>query len=372
MRILHIIGKRPKGGIGTVVKNYQKHISCYNIKFDYLIFDDNEDGTFDQSVKEMGSNVYVLPELKQKRVFVLRKLIKNFFKEHKQDYDIIELHSPNIAFLIHRYAYKYGIHHRITHSHSIRLSNSKMKAIRNRILCLSIKSLSTEYFACSKEAGCALYGKNIINDSKFHIINNAINLLDFKFDNINRNLWRNKCRIKDDEICLIHVGRFSKEKNHEFLLKICQKLEENHIKFKMIFVGSGELYDKIKNEANLYNLEEKIIFTGHVSNVKGYLDAADIFLLPSFIEGVPLSIIEAQANGLSCIISDTVPKVITSNLCYYLPLNINDWKKNIEASNLTITNRNDAIQNLEKLGFDIAKEAKKLSILYERMSNKEN
>lgn len=369
MRILHIIGKRPKGGIGTVVRNYQKYISDYGIQFDYLIFDDNENGNFDEKVKQMGSQVYVLPELKQKRLFSLSYLIKNFFKDHRNNYDIIELHSPNIAFLIHKYAYKYGIRHRITHSHSIRLSNNKWKAIRNRILCASIKSLSTDYFACSKEAGTALYGKRILSNDKFQIINNSINLQDFEFNIDNRNIWRNKYHVQKDEICLIHVGRFSKEKNHEFLLNVAQKIKEKGIKFKMILVGDGELYEKIRNEAVMRQLDDSIIFTGHIFNVKDYLDAADIFVLPSFIEGVPLSIIEAQANGLNCVISDTVPPVIVSDSCFYTPLEVNGWVKAIQECNIDPCNRTDSIQALRDAGFDISKEAYKLSVLYKKMCN---
>lgn len=367
MRILHIIGKRPKGGIGTVVRNYQKYISDYEIQFDYLIFDDYETGDFDEKVKKMDSRVYVLPELKQKRLFTLRCLIKEFFKNHSSDYDIIELHSPNIAFLIHKYAFKYGIEHRITHSHSIKLSNNKIKAIRNRILCSSINSLTTDFFACSKEAGITLFGKEIIYDDKFQIINNSIQLSDFEFDYDNRNDLRKSCGIQNDDICLIHVGRFSKEKNHEFLLSFAQKLKEKHMKFKMIFVGDGELYEHIRNEAKLKQLNDFIIFTGHVSNVKDYLDIADIFMLPSFVEGVPLSVIEAQANGLNCIISDTVPQVIVSDTCFYKPLDVDQWLKAIQACNIDPHKRFNSIQALDAAGFNIEKEAKKLSALYKQI-----
>ena len=368
MRILHIIGKRPKGGIGTVVKNYQKKLLDYNIQFDYLIFDDDSSGDFDEQVKTLGSKVYVLPELKQKRIFILRNLIKKFFKAHQNEYSIIELHSPNIAFLIHKYAKKYGIKNRITHSHSIKLSNNKIKAIRNRILCFSINSLTTDYFACSNDAGIALFGEKIILNEKFHIINNSINIDSFKFDEQNRKMCRHNNDIKDDELCLVHVGRFSKEKNHEFLITLCKKLIDINIKFKMIFVGNGDLFEKIKDSVHSDKLEEKIIFTGYTTSVKDYLDASDLFLLPSFIEGVPLSIVEAQANGLPCLINENLPQVITTNTCYYIPLDINEWVKIISLQKITLINRNNSIQNLKNLGFDISIEAKKLSKIYKKMN----
>ena len=130
--VLEIIGKRPVGGVGTVMLNYQRHMNMERVQMDYLIFGEQEE-TFDKEVKKLGSRVYTYPALSGRQMRQTRKYFEQFFSEHHSEYDIVHLHAPYIAFLCLPVAAKYGISHRIVHSHATVYAESKGKAVRNRM-----------------------------------------------------------------------------------------------------------------------------------------------------------------------------------------------------------------------------------------------
>ena len=147
---------------------------------------------------------------------------------------------------------------------------------------------------------------------------NAIDLKKYSYNFESRNRIRKKLGIQD-ELVLGHVGRFSEQKNHQFLIKIVSELKKNNIDFKLLLLGGGELQDEIKEQVKKSVLEKNVVFTGVVNNVKEYMDAMDIFLLPSLYEGLPCVCVEAQTNGLPCVLSEKITSEVSlTDTVYFL------------------------------------------------------
>lgn len=377
MRVLHVIGKRPTGGIGTVVKNYQLNVDRKYCEFDYLIFNDEKDGAFDQYVTQLGSKVYVLPELKNTRLYLINRKIRIFFKEHGCDYDVVHLHSANIGFMVFVHARNNGVKVRVLHSHSTKYSEKKINGIRNYFLYKSSVYYATDYFYCSNMAKQFLFPR--INKNLYSM-HNAIDCKKYRFDYETRNIMRNELSISNNCITLISTSRFTAEKNHAFIIEILNELNKRRVDFKMIFVGDGELAPKIKGKVEEYNLSDKVLFLGYRNDVQKLLSTSDIFLLPSLHEGLPLSIVEAQCNGVISIVSDNVTKEIKFNddLCYFETITDTlPWVIRIlelsKTQNINRIDRETAYSIVRENHYDIEVEAKKLvnryQIILEREEN---
>jgi len=301
-KVLYILSNEPTGGVGTVVLNYQSHFSA-NLQIDYLIYTDERNTAFQNKIKAMNSKIHYMPEFKLKN---LRKLFTNtnlFFKQYSKEYPVIHLHFAGIASFVFYFAKKYGIKNRIVHSHNTKLSDHFIKNVRNRIMCLGMKYYSTAFFACSKNAARYLYGKKFCNQHDIFIMNNAVDTELYSFKHQDREKIRNQYHITDEKV-LVHVGRFELQKNHEFMIDLMECLSDKRI--KLFFIGDGPLKSEIQKKVQDRKLTNSIIFTGVVQNVMEYLSAADIFVLPSLYEGLPLTAVEAQASGLFCLLSDTI------------------------------------------------------------------
>ncbi|MFQ6793942.1 MAG: glycosyltransferase [Thomasclavelia sp.] len=358
MRILHVIGKRPTGGIGTVVKNYQKHLPDESCKFDYMIFNDIKHGDFDRFVENMGSKVYVLSKLKNRRLFKINYEIKQFFKEHAKEYDIVHLHSANIGFMIFKYAKKYGIKVRIIHSHATKYSDKKINGIRNYFLYKPSVKMATHYFYCSELARTFLFPKI---ESNLYFMHNAIDSNYFKFNASSRNRLRGDLGIDDNTLVLINTARFCNQKNQKFLIELANELRNRHVSFLLLLVGEGENKKEIEILVERYLLQDNVKFLGFRSDINDLLSCADIYCLPSLYEGLPLSIVEAECNGIFSIISDTVTKELSfiSEICNFCSINGDAYKRWADIIQQTSFQYNRSLAYIEadKFHYNIRVEA---------------
>lgn len=364
VRILNIIGKRPTGGVGVVVYNYQSHFTNKDLYIDYMIFSHGDDEDFDKKVKELGANVYIMPELGYLRVFDLYKKINSFFRENAYKYDAIHLHSTNIGFLCYPIAKRYGIRNLIAHSHATMYSDKKINAIRNLILCLPLKKWANIYFSCSIAAANFLYGEKFVKNGKVKILNNAINCNKFKFNKDIRKKLRLEMNI-NNKFVIGNIGRFNKQKNHSFIIDIFIKIKEKNDNSLLLLVGDGPLLEEMKLKVKEYNLENDVIFLGRRDDVQNLLQTMDVFLLPSLYEGLPVVGVEAQASGLPCIMSDTISKEVNINNVKYMSLNKSAeiWAEEILEMYHNFK-REDTIEKVKLNGFDIEVESKKLEEIY--------
>ncbi|MBE5898687.1 MAG: glycosyltransferase family 1 protein [Lachnospiraceae bacterium] len=363
-KVLEIIGKRPQGGIGSFITNYQSNFPGKEVILDYLIFSDEPSGLFDKKVKKMGSRVYVLPELKNTRLFRIWKSIYDFFEKYGEEYDAVHLHSANIGFMVFPVAKKCGINNLIVHSHSTMYSDNKINAFRNYFLCLGIQKHASHYLACSIASADFLFGKK--NRNRVLIFNNAIECDRFAFKNEIRTKYREQMGV-EGKFVIGHVGMFYPVKNQSMVVDIFKSVCEKISNAVLILVGEGPLKKEVEDKVAEYGLNHKVLFLGQRYDVNNTMMAMDVFVLPSVFEGIPVVGIEAQASGLPCFISDAISNEISLQDVEFL--SINDTPK--EWAEIIIKKgRNDnikremAYRDISRKGYDIKTEATKLYEFY--------
>lgn len=297
IRILQVVTDMRPGGLETMLMNYYRHVDKSIIQFDFLVHRTKR-GTFDDEIESMGGKIYRLPKLNPFSKHY-KQALGNFFDEHPE-YQIIHVHQDCLSSVILKVAKKHGIKVRIAHSHS----SSQNKDLKYPIKLFYkhlIPIYATDLFACSNEAG-----KWMFNGAPFTVLNNAIDAKKYIYDEDKRNQMRTKLGIEPSEVVLGHVGRFSPPKNHDYLIDIFYEFQKTH-HAKLLLVGDGKSREKIAEKVKNLEIEDKVIFTGIRSDVEDLMQAMDVFVFPSIYEGLPLTIIEAQASGLPCLISDKVP-----------------------------------------------------------------
>ena len=207
-----------------------------------------------------------------------------------------------------------------------------------------------------------MFGKN----GNFEIIKNGIAIKKFEYNEEIRSLKREELGLKDDEIVITHIGRFVLQKNHNFLVEIMKELVKLNSKYKLLLVGNGELEQKIKEKIEKLNLKKNIKILGVRKDINSILQATDLFILPSFHEGLPVTLVEAQGAGLKCFISDSVTREIDleCGLTEFISLNksAQEWAEIID--NNKEYKRKNTVEALRKHGYDMTQNAKELENLY--------
>lgn len=369
IKILYFIDRMLKGGIQTLVVEIAKNINKEKIQLDFLLLDDGKYYELEDVLKKYNCNVYKLEGIWVNNIvdFIKYEIaVDNFFKIHN-DYKIVHLHSSSKNYMILKKAKKYGIPVRIAHSHNIDFqSKNVIKRICGNIFKIPLRRYATDYFACSKMAGEWLFGKNIVNTNKFKVINNAIDCSKFRYNEKKRIEIRNKLKISDNDIVLGNVGRFTEQKNHEFLIDIFKSVYEERKNTKLLLIGTGEKEEEIKKKVKKFNIENNVIFIGFSNKVSDYMNAMDLFVFPSKFEGLGIVLIEAQANGLHCFASAHVipEEAKVTDLLEFVDLyNINEWKEKI----LNVSIERENVQNIiENNGYSIVKIVEFLEQIYYR------
>jgi glycosyltransferase involved in cell wall biosynthesis len=365
IKVLHVVGKRPLGGIGTFLYNLNKFVDHSKFSFDFLINGTDENGEFDEKVKVLGSNVYTLPKLDSQNFIFYLKELKSFY-EKNHDYDIIHIHSVNIAIFNYILLKKYkGDHIIAVHSHSTKYSDKFFNSLRNRLLTLPLKYITDLFFACSDSAANSIFGRDIVEKKGVNIINNSIDTHQFRFDESIRREMRNKLNI-DSQLVVGHVGAFTPVKNHDFIIDIFYELKKINNHAVLILIGTGQLEEKIRMKIKKLNLTKSVKLLGSRKDVNKLMQAFDVFLMPSKFEGVPLVGLEAQASGLPCVFSDTITEEIKlTHMVSYLDLNMppQEWAYQILESYKS-SNKSDAIATIKKAGYDIRGNVKELEEIY--------
>lgn len=343
MRVLVVLDYINKNsGVSSVVMNYYHAIDRSKVPMDFLVYEKPEDQVMEELEKQ-GSHVYVSNHPLKLGYSAYHQFMDHFFGEHQGEYSVVHVHIPNAAFVVLKFAKKYQVPGRILHSHNSKGADGRLKKIRNFLLNKWGIFYANQYFACSESAGAYLFGKKHLD--QVCIIRNAIDLTSYEFRQEDRKSMRKKLGIGEDEFVIGHVGRFSEQKNHRFLIEVVKCLKDRPVKFKLLLLGGGELEETVMEQVEKYGLEQQVIFAGVVSNVPEYMDAMDVFVLPSLYEGFPCVCVEAQANGLPCLLSAPVTREV--QLCKEVRfLEINDPKPWVEE--LTKQYQNGSRQNRKK------------------------
>lgn len=322
IRIVHNIASLHLGGSQAFVMNVYRNIDRSKVQFDFVVTPETKEGFYDEIIS-LGGKIFSCPRYKGTNHIQYNKWWDDFFNEHPE-YKVIHGHVRSTASIYLKIAKRHGLV-TIAHSHSTSNGNG-ISAIVKGIMQLPIRKQADFLFACSDKAGKWLYGEKAITQQNYYMIPNGVDLKRFKFDVNKRNQMRMTLGIKEDMMILGHIGRLSIPKNHKFLLNVFNQYHKINSNSKLLLVGDGELFDSIKQHINKLDINDAVIMTGSKQNTEDYYQIMDIFLFPSLWEGLPVSVVEAQANGLQCIISDVITHdVDLTALIQYLPLDEKLW-----------------------------------------------
>lgn len=356
IRVLHVVTYMGRGGLETMLMNYYRKINRNIIQFDFLVHRDFE-ADYDQEILSLGGKIYRLTRLNPANKKYLGELDR-FFKTHTE-YKIVHSHLDCMAGIPLKYAKKNGVPIRIAHAHSSNQTKDK-KYLLKLIFKKNINKSATDLFACAQDAGTWMFGSN-----QFNVLNNAINTKAYVVNREIGQAVREELKIPEDAFVVGHVGRFAPPKNHEFIVEIfAEVLKVKHNSF-LLLVGDGDLKGKIEALTTELGIRDNVIFAGLRSDVNRILQAMDVFLFPSIYEGLPLSIIEAQAAGLPCLISDKVPiECQKTNLVRQIPLkeSLTVWRDAVIDEG-KVSKRN-TFEEISNAGFDIYSNAKWLEKFY--------
>lgn len=269
------------GGVESVVMNYYRNIDKEKIQFHFLCDEDSTDIPY-QEIEKLGGKVIIIPPYQ--KLFEYQKELYRIFKEN--NYKIVHSHINALSVFPLRIAKKAGVPIRIAHSHTT--SNKKewkRNLIKNILRPLS-KLYANNYFACTEYAGKWLFGKKVVERKELNVINNAIDLKKFELNENTREDLRKELGIKEDTLIIGHVGRFMKQKNHEFLIDVFNELIKKNENSILMLIGQGPLLNDMKQKVRDLNIEDKVKFIGQVTNVEKYYNIMDVFLFPSIYEGL--------------------------------------------------------------------------------------
>lgn len=327
IRILHVLGGLNRGGTETMLMNIYRNIDREKFQFDFIIHS-AEIQDYEEEILNNGGRIYRFPRYNIKNHVSYSKMWEKFFLEHPS-YEIIHGHQRGAAFIYLKIAKRFGLK-TIMHSHSISSRGKGVERIVKDFLRYPMRKYVDYPFACSIAAGKWLFGNNIPENKKFKVIKNGISIEKYIFDLKKRNAIRKKLEL-DGKIVVGHVGSFTEAKNHKFLIEIFKKFQNFHKNAMLLLLGEGPLKKDILLQIYKLGLSKDVMLIGNVDNVHDYLQAMDIFVFPSKHEGFGMAVIEAQASGLKCIISNMLPVEINvcDDLIRYLSLDTpqNEWVK---------------------------------------------
>ena len=358
IRVLHMLGSLDIGGSQIMLLNLYRNIDRKRVQFD-VVLDHPENSKLANEFKKLGSHIFVLPKFKGWNFREIRKSWKRFFKEHPE-YKILHSHVRSYASLYIPIAKRCGVK-TIIHSHSTNEGKGISRMIK-RIMEFPLRRQADYLMACSNEAGKWLYGAKACKKSNYIFLPNAINTDKYHFSMETAETYRKTLGLQG-KFVLGHVGRFHEAKNHVFLLEIFAKVLEKRSDATLLLIGDGELRGAIEQKIRELRIERHVVLTGNRADVPQLLHAMDVFVFPSLWEGLPVTVVEAQAVGLPCLISDKITTdVDLSALVKRLPIDdSNIWAEAV--LNLDIKRMN-VIPEIKKAGFDVKDTAKHLMDFY--------
>ena len=369
VRVLHVVGRMDRGGIETMIMNVYRHIDRKRIQFDFLAHYGKPDADYNEEIRSLGGRIYEMPRIKSTtktyygKFFEYRKALKQFFSEH-QEYNIIHGHMTNTASIYMPIAEKYGnVGCRISHSHNER-SSGGLSGMLSDILSRNIPALATDWFACSKKAATWFYSEEDVEAGRVSIVNNGVETAAFRYSEEVRANKRKELGLSDNFV-IGNVARFFPQKNQAFLVRTLPHLIKLVPETVVCFVGDGrDMPEAIELAKNL-GVYDNIRFLGLRSDVNELMQAFDVFVMPSFFEGLPLVGVEAQSAGLPCVFSDgiTTEADLTGNV-QYLPLSDGEEKWAQTIASLRSFDRRDMSAEVTAAGYDIQTTADFLTEFY--------
>lgn len=365
IRIAHIMGKWLGGGVESVVMNYYRNIDRNKVQFDFICDEDSKYIPTDE-IESLGGKVILIPPYQ--KPFKYHKELKKVLKEG--NYKIVHSHISTMSFFSLWAAKSAKVPVRIVHAHSTTNKQEKKKNLMKQVLRPFSKVFANRYFCCSELAGRWLFGNKTYNQGKVYLLNNAIDVDKFKYNEKVRKAKRKELNIKDKDLVIGHIGRFVKQKNHEFLIDIFNEIHKQNKNTILLLAGDGPLKEEIQNKVKKIGLEKNVQLLGQRNDANELYQAFDAFVLPSLYEGLPVVGVEAQTAGLPCFFSTDMTKetkVLDSTKFIELSKSPKEWA-DIIIKELNNFKRKDMTKKINNNNFNIKNEANKLKKYYKELN----
>ena len=371
IRVLHVLGNTQLGGAESRVMDLYRHMDRERVRFDFLVHTEKE-GHFDKEIKELGGQIFCVPRFRLYNFFSYRKAVKNFFEGHRE-FQAVQGHITSTASIYLPIAKKAGIPVTIAHARSAGVDKG-IKGKMTRWMRRNLSKKADYLFTCSELAGISVFGEKAVREGKTIFIPNAIDCRLFAYNEKKRMELRRKLGIEDKYV-IGHVGRFHYAKNHEYLLHIfaelCkkEKLNEdlkNKKSFVLLLLGEGSGMEGARALAEELGVADRVYFLGNRDNIYDYYQAMDYFVYPSRYEGLPGTMVEAQASGLKCVMSDTICReVAVTELVHTMDIRADAalWADYIRET--ADYQRKSHVEEMQKAGFDVNGQAERMMAFYE-------
>ncbi|OUO46568.1 hypothetical protein B5F79_06500 [Olsenella sp. An285] len=367
-KVLLFVDRMRVGGIQTLLVELIDQFLAAGQPCELLLLDDGEHYDLEDEVRAR------IPVHKLEGVWVRKPqdfvryshAVQRFFAEH-HDYSAVHLNSGPKNYSILRFAKRYGIPVRIAHAHNTGFqTSSSAERLLGTCLKAPLRHYANTYLACSDRAGDWLFGRRRMKNGSVTVLPNGIPLREFAFGQEARCQVRTEWQVGDTTLVVGHVGRFTAQKNHGFLLDIFAELHREQPDSILVLAGIGELQQAARQKAEELGLAEAVRFLDFRSDVACLLQGMDVFVMPSLYEGFPVTAVEAQATGLPCVFSDTITREAKIlNAVEYLPLDapLQQWTDAILRL-VGTTQRDACYQELARKGYDVKTMAERLLHIY--------
>ncbi len=364
IRILQVTGIMNRGGAETLIMNLYRAVDRNKIQFDF-VENSLKPGEFDKEIESLGGKIYYCPHYNGKNHFAYCRWWKLFWKKNEHKYPVVHGHIGSTAAIYLAIAKQHGAY-TIAHSHGMN-SIHFLSMIRYQAFYYPTRWISDSFFSCSLPAGIDRFGKRVVADSNRHyVFPNSIDTKVFSFSPKKREEMRRVLKIQDHVLTIGHVGRFSAEKNHTFLLEIAAELKSFCPELCVLLVGDGYLRQEMEQKAVELGIGDVVRFLGVRDDVASLMQAMDVLVFPSISEGFGVTLIEAQTSGLPCVISDRIPNEswVCEDLIFPLSVNDSPRKWADEIYRIRSAPRRDHASEVSEAGFDIKRTAKWLEDYY--------
>lgn len=367
IKVLHMT-KLGAGGISTLTVNLNSLIDLTKVHFDYLVFED-ENTFYEDKVKILEAEKRIVDVTKYrdkklllywKKYSMTKKLLKRI------NYNVMHVDASTPMDVVIGVAAKHaGVKRIVLHSHIAGDNkHSVARTVYMNVCRFVMKFVFTDYIAISQNSAKFMFPKNISRKGQYTIIRNGIIAEKYKFEISMRERKRTELGIKDNEFLLGHIGRFSPEKNHSFILDTFSVFHLEHQNSKLLLIGDGPLRAEIEGFIKELGITDSVILYGTSPEVPQLLQAMDAFIFPSKHEGLGISAIEAQCSGLPTYCSEGIPEEtrVTELFHRIRGFDPSIWAKQIKCN--IEKDRQDRISKIKNAGFNLSATAEELQNFY--------
>lgn len=365
-KVLHVVGGMDLGGTETMLMNLYRKINK-QMYFDFISYYDRE-GYYDNEIRRLGGNVIRCDS--PSKIGQIKSTINLYKIIRENNYDIVHAHTLFNCGTVMIAAKLAGVKIRISHAHT-NLDNitNLMKKFYINIMRVLIRIFSTKYVACSESAAVYLFGKSIVNKKNYKILHNYVNYEEILLTQ-DKNSIREELKLAKDDVLIGHIGRFVEAKNHEFLIDIINEIIKVNKNVKVILVGDGPLRNNIENKIKELDLIDNVFLLGLRNDINIILNNLDLFIFPSKYEGLGLVILEAQAAGVKCLVSEAIQEEADLNIGLLkkieLKVSAKKWAEAALQENMNrYVNKNSIREAFKEKRYDLNSIIGNLKMIYE-------